>query len=265
MSQSSEWLGLRGSVVAVTGAAGGIGRAIVEGFLTAGAVVAAIDRDESACREAIGSDAETAGRAVAIGCDVSDEQSVERAAERAAALGRPSILVNNAAVLEGGPLLDVDLAVWQRVLSVNLTGYLLCARAFGRRMRESGSGTMVHVASIGGVLPQHGSGAYSVSKAGVRMLSRSLSLELGQYDIRSNVVSPAMVVTPMSAASYADPKLRAYREALVPSRRIGLAKDIAEAVIWLASPRSSYVNGQEIHVDGGLQAGLLHSATRSAR
>src|SRR5215510_478983 len=171
MDHNSDWLGLGGAVVVVTGAAGGIGRAIIDGFLAVGASVAALDLDESACRAAISPEAEREGRAIAVGCDVSNEHSVERAAESVAALGRPSVLVNNAAVLERGLLLDVDLGVWQRALSINLTGYLLCARVFGRRMREARHGAMVHVASIGGVLPQNGSGSYSVSKAGVRMLS----------------------------------------------------------------------------------------------
>src|SRR5262249_4375253 len=219
---------------------------------------------ESACRAAIGRDAEIEGRAIAVGCDISDERSVERAAERVALLGKPTVLVNNAAVLEGGPLLDVDLKVWQRVLSVNLTGYLLCARTFGRQMREAGEGAMIHIGSIGGALPLPGTGPYSVSKAGIRMLSRSLALELGQFGVRSNVVSPAMVKTPMSEASYADCEQEARRATTVPIERIGLTKDIADTVVWLASPRAAYVNGQEIHVDGGLQTALLRGALRSA-
>lgn len=197
----------------------------------------------------MGPEAVAAGRAAAITCDIGDEHIVERAADRVSeVLGTPRVLVNNAAVLEGGSLLDVDLQVWQRVLDINLTEYLLCTRVFGRQMRDARVGSIVHVSSIGGRLPQTGGGAYCVSETGVRMMSQVLALELGGCGVRSNVVSPAMVATPMREASYRDPEWRAQRSAMVPSGRIGRPSDIANAVLWLAGDASSYVNGQELVV-----------------
>jgi NAD(P)-dependent dehydrogenase (short-subunit alcohol dehydrogenase family) len=161
------------------------------------------------------------------------------------------VLVNTAALLRPGALDTLSLAEWNAVLSVNLTGYFLCAQIFGRQMREAGRGSLIHVASIAGSHAQGRSGAYSVSKAGVVMLSRQLASEWGPQGIRSNVVSPGMVITPMSQAFYDTPGVNERRSAVTPLRRVGMPQDIADAVLFLASDRSSYVNGDEITVDGG--------------
>src|SRR5690606_20702146 len=116
----------------------------------------------------------------------------------------------------------------------------LCSQVFGRAMMAAGGGSIVHVSSMAGTNPQPTSGAYSVSKAGVMMLSRNLAQEWGPMGIRSNVVSPAMVLTPMSEVIYRDPAIRTRREQAIPVRRIGLPQDIADAVCFLASSRAGY-------------------------
>ena len=123
--------------------------------------------------------------------------------------------------LAPGRARHLSLAEWNAVLSVNLTGYFLCAQIFGRQMRAQGRGSLVHVSSIAGSHAQGQSGAYSVSKAGVIMLSRQFASEWGPQGIRSNVVSPGMVITPMSQAFYDTPGVTERRTAVVPSRRIG--------------------------------------------
>ncbi len=249
---------LQGKVVAITGAAGGIGGSIARAFARAGTKIALIDLSVEMCEELKQDLASRDVGVIALGCDVADEASVKAAAARVEAeLGPADVLVNNAAILQAGALEDVDIRQWQAVLNVNLTGYLLCARSFGAQMKAKGGGAMVHTGSISGRLPQQFSGAYSVSKAGVHMLSRLIAVEWGPYNIRSNTVCPAMVVTPMSEGFYKDPAIRAKREAMIPSGRAGRPEDIAEAVLWLASPLSHYVNGEELHVDGGLQKNLL--------
>ena len=256
--QQQDWLGLAGKVAVVTGAAGGIGRAMASGFAAAGAAVALLDRDASGC-EALASELAAGGaRTAALGCDTTDEAGTAAVAEAVAArLGPPDILVNNAGILRPGPLASLGLAEWNALLAVNLTGYLLCAQAFGRGMMERGSGALVHVASIAGSNPQPRSGAYSPSKAAVVMLSRQLALEWGPSGVRSNVVSPGLIRTPMSESFYATTGVKERREAMLPSRRIGTPTDIADAVLFLASPRASYVNGAEILVDGGLGTVLM--------
>jgi NAD(P)-dependent dehydrogenase (short-subunit alcohol dehydrogenase family) len=129
-------------------------------------------------------------------------------------------------------------------------------------MLERGRGSLVHVASIAGQHPQAFSGAYSVGKAGVAMLSRQLALEWGPSGIRSNVVSPGLVRTPMSEAFYNAPGVAERRAAIVPSRRVGAPADIAEVVVFLASDRAAYVTGQEIAVDGGFGQVLMSMVPR---
>lgn len=249
---SIDWLGLAGRVCVVTGGGGGIGRAVALSLARAGADVAAIDLDERGLEVTRTELLEISSSHAVMRCDTSNALSVTAASETIEqALGPCSVLVNTAAVLRPGGLDTLSLAEWNAVLSVNLTGYFLCAQKFGHQMRKAGRGSLVHVSSIAGSHAQGQSGAYSVSKAGVIMLSRQLASEWGPQGIRSNVVSPGMVITPMSQSFYDTPDVTERRTAVVPLRRIGMPQDIADAILFLASDRSSYVNGDEITVDGG--------------
>jgi len=260
---SSDWLGLSGRVCVVTGGGGGIGRAVALSLARAGARVAAIDLDERGLEATSAQLRELGGEHVVTRCDTSSADSVAAAsATIEKSLGACNVLVNTAAVLRPGGLDTLSLAEWNGVLSVNLTGYFLCAQTFGRQMRQAGRGSLVHVSSIAGSHAQGQSGAYSVSKAGVIMLSRQLAGEWGPQGIRSNVVSPGMVITPMSQSFYDTPGVTERRTAVVPSRRIGMPQDIADAILFLASDRSSYVNGDEITVDGGYANMLMNLVPR---
>jgi len=258
---SQDWLGLSGRVCVVTGGGGGIGRAVAVNLAGAGAQVAVIDRDEQGLEK---TRAELAGnRHVVAPCDVTDADSIAAASETVEkALGPASVLVNAAAILRPGTLDTLSLAEWNMVLSVNLTGYFLCAQTFGAQMRKQKRGSLVHVASIAASNAQGKSGAYSVSKAGVVMLSRQLASEWGPDGIRSNVVSPGMVITPMSQAFYDTPGVTERRSAVTPMRRIGMPQDIADAVTFLASDRASYINGDEIIVDGGFTRTIMNLVPR---
>jgi NAD(P)-dependent dehydrogenase (short-subunit alcohol dehydrogenase family) len=260
---SSDWLGLSGRVCVVTGGGGGIGRAVATSLARAGSRVAAIDRDERGLEVTDTELREFGSGHVVMPCDTASEESVTAAAAAIEkSLGPCSVLVNTAAVLRPGGLETLSLAEWNAVLSVNLTGYFLCAQAFGRQMRKLGRGSLVHIASIAGSNAQGQSGAYSVSKAGVIMLSRQLANEWGPQGIRSNVVSPGMVITPMSQSFYDTPGVTERRAAVVPARRVGMPQDIADAILFLASDRSSYVNGEEILVDGGYANMLMNLVPR---
>lgn len=258
-----DWLGISGVSAVVTGGGGGIGRAISLSLAKEGCRVAVLDRDADAGAETARLVAAAGGRSLAVQADITDAQSMAAAADKVEeAFGPCGILVNNAALVRNGPLSKLSLADWNAVLAVNLTGYFICSQIFGLRMMQSGGGCIVHVSSMAGSFPQPTSGAYSVSKAGIMMLSRNLALEWGEKGIRSNVVSPAMVLTPMSEVIYRDPAVRAKRESMVPVRRIGMPQDIADAVCFLASGRAGYVNGQEILVDGGWSNTLLATVPR---
>jgi NAD(P)-dependent dehydrogenase (short-subunit alcohol dehydrogenase family) len=260
---SSDWLGLSGRVCVVTGGGGGIGRAVASSLARAGAHVAAVDRDERGLEVTRAELRQFGHSHVVARCDTSSAESVTAASGAIEkSLGSCGVLVNTAAVLRPGGLENLSLAEWNAVLSVNLTGYFLCAQNFGRQMRALGRGSLVHVASIAGSHAQGRSGAYSVSKTGVIMLSRQFASEWGPHGIRSNVVSPGMVITPMSQSFYDTPGVTERRTAVVPVRRIGMPQDIADAILFLASDRSSYVNGDEITVDGGYVNMLMNLVPR---
>jgi NAD(P)-dependent dehydrogenase (short-subunit alcohol dehydrogenase family) len=258
---SSDWLGLAGRVCIVTGGGGGIGRAVAINLARAGALVAAIDRDEAGLSRT--RDELSDNRHMITACDVTNRDNIVAIADTIEkALGPCQVLVNAAALLRPGSLDTLSLAEWNAVLSVNLTGYFLCAQIFGAQMRAKKRGSLVHVASIAASHAQGRSGAYSVSKAGVVMLSRQLASEWGPDGVRSNVVSPGMVITPMSQSFYDTPGVTERRAAVTPLRRIGLPQDIADAVTFLASDRSAYINGDEITVDGGFVRTIMNLVPR---
>ncbi|MFA6265063.1 MAG: SDR family oxidoreductase [Pseudolabrys sp.] len=259
-----SWLGLEGRLCVVTGAGGGIGRATALSFAAAGARLVLLDRNEETLAGTAQALANvTDAPPLLIACDVTNPADVKSAAERTLRVaGTPAVLVNNAGLLRAAPLATVDLEAWHALLAVNLTGYLLCAQAFGAAMRGARSGAIVHVASIAGTQPQSFSGAYSVSKSGVLMLSQQLAVEWGPSGLRSNVVSPGMVETPMSQSFYDADGVRERRSAVVPLGRIGQPQDMADTILYLASDRASYVNGQEVLVDGGYSRMLMSLVPR---
>lgn len=252
----TDWLGLTGRSAAVTGAGSGIGQAIAIALADQGASVWALDRDSTGLamtRERAGHDVRT------VVCDVTDDASVAAAA---AQTGACDILVNAAGIGRPGALMDVDPDDWQRLLDINLTGYLRTARAFAPAMIERGSGSLIHIASISARHPQPGSGAYSASKAAVVLMSQQLAYELGPAGIRSNTVSPGLVRTPMTEAYYQAPGVAERRDAAIPLRRVAAPDDIADIVVFLASDRARYVTGADIVVDGGFSQTLMGTVPR---
>ena len=249
---------LAGRVCVVTGAGSGIGRGIAAALAREGARVALLDRNPQGSAETAREITRGGGDAVAIDCDTSDAASVAAAGARSTdVFGACDVLVNNAGVLRPGALDTLTLEEWNKVIAVNLTGYFLCAQTFGRQMRSRGRGALVHIASIAADHVTAFSGAYSVAKAGITMLSRQLAVEWGPHGIRSNVVHPGLILTPMSQAFYDQPGVTERRSQAVPAGRIGRPEDIAQAVLFLAGERSAYISGQELTVDGGFTRMLM--------
>jgi NAD(P)-dependent dehydrogenase (short-subunit alcohol dehydrogenase family) len=255
----TNWLGLSGKVCAITGAGGGIGRAVALEMAAAGAKPILLDRDAKSLAITESELSDQGVEAPCIVCDVSDPASVAAAAKQA---GPCDVLVNNAGLLTPGPLATLSLEDWNRLIAVNLTGYFLCSQAFGAAMLARKRGAIVHIASIAGRHPQGFSGAYSVSKAGVVMLSQQIALEWGPSGIRSNVVSPGLVRTPMSEAFYQAPGVAERRAEIVPVGRVAVPKDIADVVTFLASNRAGYVNGEDVCTDGGFGRVLMSLVPR---
>ena len=263
VESSGRWLDLEGKVCVVSGAGSGIGAAIARGLAEVGAKVALLDRDVEAAERVAAALRDDGAIALAVPCDVADEGAVVAAAATVRReLGACAALVNNAGLLRAGSLDSVSIADWNAVLAINLTGYLLCAREFGRDMVEAGEGSIVNVASVSALHPQTRSGAYSPSKAAVLLLSKQMAAEWGPRGVRSNAVCPGMIRTALSAKFYEEPGFEAKRAAVTASRRVGEPVDIANPVIFLASPRSAYLNGAELVVDGGLGCMLMDMVPR---
>jgi 2,3-dihydro-2,3-dihydroxybenzoate dehydrogenase len=246
----------------VTGAAGGIGSATAHALAAEGRPVAVLDRDATAVA-AVADDLVAAGhRARAFVADVAIADEVEAAVAAAEeALGPLDVLVNAAGVLPTGALLDLDPADWARAFAVNVDGVLHPSRAAGRRMRDRGRGSIVTVASNAAGVPRIGMGAYAASKAAATMLTRCLGLELAAAGVRCNIVCPGSTDTAMLRQLFPDDADDAVHRVVagspetfkvgIPLGRVAHPADIADAVVFLASPRARHVTMQALYVDGG--------------
>jgi NAD(P)-dependent dehydrogenase (short-subunit alcohol dehydrogenase family) len=233
---------LTGRRILVTGAASGIGRAVAEVFLRAGARVAALDRHRP---EGL------SGDALCLEADVTDDDAVERAVAQAAeAFGGLDGLVNAAGIANTDWADQVSLADWKRVLEVNLTGSFIVCRACLPYLRGAGAGTIVNFASGQGLAPFKQRSAYAASKAGVISLTRSLAMEWAPQ-VRVNTVCPGAVDTPMVRGGYSAEQLREQVGPRYALGRIGEPHEIALAALYLSSAESSFVTGIVLAVDGG--------------
>lgn len=250
-----SWLDLSDRIVFVTGAAGGIGRAIAHSFAAEGARLAMFDRDA----EGLSRTADALGPGhCALPLDLSDTDAIAPTLSDAAdQIGAPSILVNVAAMSLPAPLAEVSEADFNLQMTVNMTAALRTAQAFRTLRTADHPASIVNISSIAATHAVPYGSAYSPGKAALSMLTQQMAVEWGPEGIRSNVVSPGLILTPLSERFYADPADRQARENVVPSRRIGTPQDIADAVLFLASERAAYVNGAEILVDGGFTRTLM--------
>jgi NAD(P)-dependent dehydrogenase (short-subunit alcohol dehydrogenase family) len=235
-------------VAIVTGAGSGIGRATAVRLARDGysVVVAELQAARAAdVAGAIGADA------VPFALDVSESGQVdELLAETLARLGRVDVMVANAGVPHGAPFLELDEATWDRVLAVNLRGVFLCGQAAAKAMVAGGHpGAIVNVASTYAEVTEAEASAYSASKGGVRILTKSMALELGPHGIRVNAVGPGWIRTGMNPLD--DPGQVAQLEPTIPLQRVGVPEDVADVIAFLASEDARYVSGQTLFVDGG--------------
>ncbi|MFM7034590.1 MAG: 3-oxoacyl-[acyl-carrier-protein] reductase [Planctomycetia bacterium] len=242
---------LSGQVAIVTGASQGIGRAIAEALAVNGAAVALVARSASKLAEVAAAIHSAGGAAEVFPCDVSNAEAISAVVDAVVEkMGRLDILVNNAGVTRDTLLPRMSDEEWDQVLTTNLRAPFLFMRAASRPMMSQRYGRIVNVASVSGLIGNPGQANYSASKAGLVGLTKTVAKELAGRKITVNAVAPGFIASDMTAAL--GPALTDEVKKRVPAKRLGEAWEIADAVLFLASPSSAYVTAQTVVVDGGL-------------
>ncbi|WP_432511552.1 SDR family oxidoreductase [Kineococcus sp. SYSU DK001] len=249
-----------GRVALVTGSTRGIGRSLAEGLVRAGATVVVNGRDqavaEDVAQKLTALDGAT-GRAVACAFDVTDPAAVEAAVagleDAGTAIG---VLVNNTGVQQRAPFTEFSDADWQRMLDVNLSSAFYVARSVARRMRARGRGKIINILSVQSEVVRPGIAPYSATKGGLKMLTKGMCADLAGSGIQVNAIGPGYFATELTAALVADEQFSRWVEGRTPAGRWGQTEDLVGALLFFASDASNFVNGQTLHVDGGMLAVL---------
>ena len=247
---------LSGRVAIVTGASRGIGKSIAAEYAQAGAKVALSSRKQDALDEAARDINAEGGEAIGIAAHNGDKAALKNlVAQTVAHFGRLDILVNNAATNPHfGATLEAADSYWQKTIEVNLMGNVWLSQAAVEVMRSNGGGKLINIASIVGLHPGRFQGIYSITKAGIISLTKSLAVELGADNIQVNAIAPGLVRTKFAQALWGNPELLDPVLARTPAGRIGQPGDICGMALFLASPASGFTTGAVFVIDGGLSA-----------
>ncbi len=248
---------LTGQVALITGAGSGMGRAVSQMFVQEGAAVVLVDNQAEPLAETVGRIEEAGGQVESAVCDVSDENSVNRAvAAGIRRFGKLTVIYNNAGIMpeQDHSVLDTDPEVWDWVQDVNLKGvYLVCKYGIPALL-EAGGGSVINVASfvalVGCTVPQD---SYTASKGGVIALTRSMAAQFGSRGVRVNAICPGPIETPLLMDwLLTDPDAKSLRLSRIPLGRFGKPEDIGYLAIYLASPESAWMTGAALNIDGGI-------------
>jgi NAD(P)-dependent dehydrogenase (short-subunit alcohol dehydrogenase family) len=241
------------SLLAVTGAAQGIGHAIARHFASHGYAVSFIDPDADAARQTINDLHSLGARVIYDDGDIAREDDVRRWVEATVReLGVPTVLVNNAGIAHNSPFLDLTAEDFDRILAVNLRGSFLCSQAFARHMARRGNGgAIINIASTRAFMSEPNTEAYTASKGGIVALTHAMAMSLSEHRIRVNCISPGWIETAhVPAKSKRD-------HAQHPVGRVGMPEDVAEACFFLAE-NADFMTGQNIILDGGMTRKMIY-------
>lgn len=260
---------LEGKVAVVTGASRGIGEATAMLFAKVGADVVVVSRNRDHVERVAHAIGEHGRRAVPIAAHLGRMDQLAPVVDRTVEeLGRLDVLVNNAGTNFIAPAIDMDERGWDAIMNLDLKGLFFLSQAAARYMKDNGGGTIVNVSSLSGIDVQLNTGHYSIAKAGVIMATKVMALEWAAFGIRVNSVAPGTVDTRLLTgalevlpADVAAQILEQMRD-VTPMGRLGRPSEIADAILYLASPASGYVTGQTFAVDGGA---ALYAATNAIR
>lgn len=259
-TENNNYTDQRAKVAIVTGSSKGIGRAIVLAFAKSGTysgiVVNARKRDEA---ERAAKEVRDAGKncdSIAIVADVSQEvDCVRLIGETVKHFGRIDVLVNNAGIQQEVPFEDTSIDIWQKIIDVDLTGPFVCSREAVKHMKKQKNpigGCIVNISSVHQEIPKPFYVAYASAKAGIKMMTKTMALELSRYNIRVNAVAPGAIETDMNRELKLDEAELRNVLRRIPLQRIGTTQEVANVVEFLASDKASYVTGSTYFVDGGM-------------
>jgi glucose 1-dehydrogenase len=253
---------LEKKVAVVTGASSGIGEAIALAFGAEGATVTVDYRSHADEAKDVVKQIEGVGsKALAVHADITNPEDASNLVHRTVEeFGRLDILINNAGIENKMPFLETPLEVWNKVIAVNLTGPWLCCQEAARQLvAQGGPGRIINISSVHEDLPMPTNSPYCAAKGGLRMLTRTIALELAPYNITVNNIAPGAVETPMDAPLKEHPEQMEKLLSEIPLGRMGKPEEIAALAVYLASDASAYVTGSTFFIDGGMirQAGSL--------
>jgi NAD(P)-dependent dehydrogenase (short-subunit alcohol dehydrogenase family) len=242
-------------VVIVTGASRGIGRATAVAFGREGAkVIVNYNSNQAAAQETLDAIKKVDGQGIMVKANVGELDDCQKLVEAAISLGRVSVLVNNAAAFNRQHFFNVEMPEFDRLFNVNVRGIYFLSQLIGQHMADNGGGRIVHLSSILAQQAAPTRTVYCATKGAIEALTRAMALDLADFNVRVNAITPGLIETNAMLAGFPNEKLLNDVRDHIPAKRFGTPEELAQAILFIASTDASYINGTTLLVDGGLGA-----------